>query len=55
MKEQELKLYVEQLEQENRRIKLSNKSLRTNNKGLLQGINKLPKELSKYKEKYGKL
>lgn len=41
----ELKLYIEQLEDENKRLKDSNKSLRTNNKGLLEGQKKLDKRL----------
>ena len=32
---QEMELYIKQLEEENLRLKTSNKSLRTNNKGLL--------------------
>lgn len=53
--EEETKIYITQLEDENIRIKMSNMSLRNNNKGLLQGLNKIQKELLKYKEKYGKL
>lgn len=55
VEDQERELYIEQLEQENRRLKLSNKSLRTNNQGLLQGINKLSQKLLKYQKKYGKV
>lgn len=51
MNEQEKDLYISQLEEENLRLKQSNKSLRTNNKGLLKGINKLNRQMSKHKKK----
>ena len=37
----ELQLYIEQLEAENSRLKNSIRSLRNNNKSMLQGLNKL--------------
>ena len=52
---EELKIYVQQLEEENLRLKHSNKSLRDNNKGMLQGLNKIQSELSKYRKIYGSL
>lgn len=48
MEEKELELYVRQLEDENIRLKHSNKALRTNNKGLLTGMNKLNKRMTRY-------
>lgn len=53
--DEETKLYIKQLEDENLRLKLSNKSLRKNNQGLLQGLNKISGQLYRYKKKYGKL
>lgn len=47
----ELKIYIAQLEDENIRLKLSNKSLRTNNQGLIRGINKLNKKIFNLKNK----
>ena len=38
---EELKIYIRQLEEENYRLKLSQKSLRNNNKALLDGNKKL--------------
>lgn len=52
---EELKIYVQQLEEENLRLKHSNKSLRNNNNGILKGLNKIQSELSKYKKIYGSL
>ena len=52
---EELRVYVRQLEEENLRLKNSNKSLRNNNRGMLQGLNKIQSELSKYRKKYGSL
>lgn len=52
---EELKIYVQQLEEENLRLKHSNKSLRNNNNGILKGLNKIQSELSKYKKRYGSL
>ena len=51
----ETEIYIKQLEEENLRLKLSNKSLRSNNKGLLQGLNKLNNQLRKYRKIYGEL
>lgn len=50
MNEQEKDLYITQLEEENSRLKQSNKSLRTNNVGLMKGIDKLNKRFAKYKK-----
>lgn len=50
-----MKLYIQQLEDENLRLMQSNKSLRTNNRGLLQGVNKLSRKLARYRKKYGEL
>ena len=55
MNYEEMENYVYQLEEENTRLKQSNKSLRTNNRGLLNGLNKVSRELSRYKKKYGTL
>lgn len=55
MNYEEMENYVCQLEEENTRLKQSNKSLRTNNRGLLDGLNKISRELSRYKKKYGNL
>ena len=49
--DEETRLYIKQLEDENLRLKLSNKSLRKNN----QGLNKISGQLYRYKKKYGKL
>lgn len=43
---EEMKLYIQQLEAENKRLWDSNKSLRTNNKGLLRGVSKLQKRIN---------
>lgn len=43
---EEMKLYIQQLEDENKRLWDSNKSLRTNNKGLLQGMTKMQKRIN---------
>lgn len=55
----ELKIYIRQLEEENYRLKLSQKSLRNNNRVLLDGnkklmstVNRLRKERNVLKEKY---
>lgn len=48
-------LYIKQLEDENRRLKISIKSLRNNNKGLLRGLNKVNNDLMKYRKRYGSL
>ena len=48
-------IYIRQLEEEIFRLKCSNKSLRKNNKGLLQGFNKIQKQLRWYKIEYKKL
>lgn len=45
-------LYIKQLEDENRRLLISNRSLRTNNKGLLRGVQKLQRTIKEIKEKY---
>lgn len=50
--DEDLKHYIKQLEDENVRLKLSIKSLRTNNRGLMQGLNKV-KKLLQYQKKYG--
>ena len=47
----ELNLYIEQLEAENMRLKNSIKALRNNNRGMLEGLNKLQKQLSMLKKK----
>lgn len=47
----ELNLYIEQLEAENMRLKNSIKALRNNNRGMLEGLNKLQKQLSMSKNK----
>ena len=47
----ELKLYITQLEEENMRLKNSIKALRNNNNGMLEGLNKLQKQLSMLKKK----
>ena len=47
---EEMKLYIQQLEAENKRLKDSNRSLRTNNKGLLQGITKMQKQVNELKK-----
>ena len=52
---EETELYIKQLEEENFRLKNSIKSLRNNNRGMLQGLNKIASELQRYKNKYGKL
>ena len=44
-----MELYIKQLEDENLRLKLSNKSLRTNNKSLLEGNKKLQSQIEKFK------
>jgi len=51
----EIAVYIKQLEEENLRLKNANKSLRNNNKGLLQGLTKVQKELCRYKKLYGPL
>lgn len=43
---EEMKLYIQQLEDENKRLWDSNKSLRTNNKGLLRGMTKMQKRIN---------
>ena len=48
-------LYIKQLEDENFRLKNSIRSLRNNNKGLMQGVDKLRRALTKYKKRYGDL
>lgn len=48
-------LYIKQLEDENFRLKNSIRSLRNNNKGLLQGLNKVRRTLAEYKKRYGNL
>lgn len=52
---EEMSTYIRQLEEENLRLKNSIKSLRNNNKGMLQGLNKTLNELRRYKKKYGEL
>lgn len=56
---EELKIYIRQLEEENSRLKLSQKSLKNNNRVLLDGnkklmstVNRLRKERNVLKEKY---
>ena len=51
----ETAVYIKQLEEENLRLKNANTSLRNNNKGLLQGLTKIQKELCRYKNCYGTL
>lgn len=51
MTREEMELYIKQLEDENLRLKLSNKSLRTNNKSLLEGNKKLQSQIGKFKSK----
>ena len=46
---EEMKLYIEQLEAENSRLKNSIRSLRNNNKSMLQGLNKLQSYVSRLK------
>ena len=48
-------LYIKQLEDENFRLKNSIRSLRNNNKGLMQGVDKLRRSLTEYKKRYGDL
>lgn len=48
-------LYIKQLEEENARLKNSIGSLRNNNKGLLQGLNKVGNVLAEYRKRYGDL
>ena len=43
-------LYIKQLEDENSRLKNSIRSLRNNNKGLMQGVDKLIRALIEYKK-----
>lgn len=45
----ELRLYVEQLEEENSRLKNSIRSLRHNNKSMLQGLSKLQSYVARLK------
>lgn len=52
---QEMELYIKQLEEENLRLKISNKSLRTNNKGLLNGHNKLQRDLYRVRNERNEL
>ena len=52
---EEESVYIRQLEEENLRLKNSIRSLRNNNKGMLQGLNKISNELRRYRKRYGKL
>lgn len=47
--------YIRQLEEENARLKHSNKSLRNNNNGLLSGLCKVQRKLDLYIKKYGNI
>lgn len=49
MDENEMLCYIEQLEEENLRLKNSIKSLRNNNKGMLEGMIKLQKTVAQLK------
>lgn len=49
----EQQLYIKQLEEENKRLKLANKGLRRNNEGLMEGQKKLEKRLGSFKRKFG--
>lgn len=49
----EQKLYIQQLEEENKRLKLANKGLRRNNEGLMEGQKKLERRLGSFKRKFG--
>lgn len=51
----EMRIYIRQLEEENLRLKNSIKSLRDNNRGMLQGLNKIQSELCRYRKRYGRL
>ena len=53
--EVETSIYIRQLEEENLRLKNSIRSLRNNNKGMLQGLSKIQSELHRYRKRYGKL
>lgn len=46
-------LYIKQLEEENQRLKLSNKSLRKNIEGLMEGQKKLEKRLGGFRRRFG--
>ena len=52
MNEEEKDLYIKQLEDELFRLKKSNKSLRNNNRAMLQGMSKLQSKLSRYNNEY---
>lgn len=52
---EEKDLYIKQLEDENFRLKNSIRSLRNNNKGLMQGVDKLRRALTEYNKRYGDL
>lgn len=51
MSSSEMEHYIEQLESENLRLKQINSSLRTNNRGLLEGHKKLQRCIHKLKSK----
>lgn len=46
-------LYIKQLEEENRRLKVSNKGLHKNIEGLLEGKTKLERRLGGFKRRFG--
>lgn len=50
MIDNETEVYIKQLEDENLRLKQSIKSLRNNNRALLQGLNKINKQLQHYRQ-----
>ncbi len=50
--ESEKELYIKQLEDELFRVKNSNKSLRDNNKSLLIGLNKVRRQVLRFKKEY---
>lgn len=46
---EEMEFYINQLEEENVRLKNSNKALRNNNRALMQGVSKLQKRVHELK------
>ena len=55
MELEEAKLYISQLENENTRIKISNKSLRNNNRALLEGNKKLSRHVERLRKERNEL
>lgn len=47
---QEAKIYIQQLEEENKRLLLSQKALRNNNRALLEGNNKLRQHVQRLRK-----